>query len=124
MITATRRRRPRLTVDALRRYLAWALRHPSRVPPTTIVVQGAPTALFLPYATAAGLAAQRGVSIPEFTAQAGADLLLDLVFRADSLHCPAAISLRGVAAVAVVPLDWSASLAPAATAGAPVTEGN
>jgi hypothetical protein len=124
MTTAVQRRRPRLTVDALRRYLVWALRHPSRVPPTTIVVEGAPTALFLPYAMAAGLAAQRGVSIPEFTAQAGADLLLDLVFRADSLHCPAAISLRGVAAVAVVPLDWSNSLAPAVTAGAPVTEGN
>lgn len=120
----TRRPRPRLTVDALRRYLAWALRHPSRVQSTTVVVQGADTALFLPYARAAHLAAQRGVSIPEFTAQAGADLLLDLVLRADTLHCPAAICLKGVAAVAIVPLEWSASLAPAVTAGAPVTEGN
>lgn len=121
-MTATRR--PKLTVEALRRYLPWALSHPKRVPPASIMVGAAATALLLPYATAADIAAARGVLIPELPAQAGADLLLDLVLRADSLHCPAAITSRGVAAVAIVPLDWADSLAPTTVAGAPVTEGN
>lgn len=112
---------PVLTVEALRRFLPYAVAHPKRVPATVIVVQAAPTALLLPYCTAAELAAVRGSTVPTFTARTASDLLLDLVLRADALHSPAAITFDGHPAIAIVPLNWADSLTPASSVAGPRT---
>ncbi|MGH7733385.1 MAG: hypothetical protein ACREOE_06705 [Gemmatimonadales bacterium] len=92
------------------------MQHPSRVSAAHIAVGAAPAALLLPWAVAVAerIATARGREIPRLSLTIACDLLLDLVLRADSLHCPAAVTYQGWPLLAIVPLDWADELAPAA----------
>ncbi|MFH0246563.1 hypothetical protein ACGRHY_30005 [Streptomyces sp. HK10] len=117
-MTVTAEQRPRMPVEALRAFLGRVLADPGAVPPTVITVGGpaADTALLLSYATAAAIAGPWGEDVPQLPEAAGADLLLDLVYRADTLRCPTGISHQGAPAVVIAPLSWAGALVPAGAA--------
>jgi hypothetical protein len=99
---------PRMTVETLAATWRRVLLRPSIPAATVVVVAGAPAALLVPYAAAVRACQARQVGdLPTFTAAAGRDVLLDLMYRAGRLGAPTGITCHTGPTVAIVPLSWA-----------------
>jgi antitoxin (DNA-binding transcriptional repressor) of toxin-antitoxin stability system len=97
-----------MTVETLAAHWSRVLLRPSLPAAAVVVAAGHPAALLVPFASAVRACQARQVGdLPTFTAAAGRDVLLDLIYRAQRLGAPTGITCHTGPTVAIVPLSWA-----------------